>query len=304
MMWNIKKIGQLSGERWDTSQYYEIVKATELWPEYQNLIESSIDKVGRPSSICSKLDGYEIHHIIPRSFGGIDDKFNLCYLTPYEHILAHYYLAVMTKNVHMMLAFRLMVQTDFDIILTDERKRLKRLEYWGKVRELARRRMFTEEARQTISSKAKERWSNWKKTGQVEEIKKNIARTTKEGMANSIKSQIRTRVNLGCKKYWNPETGERRNWYPGMPEFKEPWIRGRGPLLSEESRKKLSETLKKDPHKWYHNDELKLNRTFKQSEIVPDGWIPGIKKEYEGNYAKIKRQLKEDKLQELQSTHQ
>lgn len=39
-------------------------------------------------------DGYkEKHHIVPKSLGGLDNKDNLIYLTPREHLLAHYILA-------------------------------------------------------------------------------------------------------------------------------------------------------------------------------------------------------------------
>ena len=283
-------------------EFDELLRTSEYGSKYLSVIKMG-DKRIKPTNMRGRsIKGYERHHIIPRAFGG-EDKDNIVLLTVYEHILVHYYLVLMTKNVHMFHAFNWMMGKQYTKLTDLEKIQLSELKHWAEIREQARKRMFSIEGRQTISLKAKERWDDWKKTGKIDKIKKNIARTTKEGMANSIKSQIRTRANLGCKKYWNPETGECRNWYPGMPEFTEPWIRGRKPM-SKEAKEKLSITIKKDPHKWYHNDELKLNRTFKQSEIVPDGWIHGIKKEYEGNYAKIKRQLKEDKLQELQSTHQ
>ena len=242
--------------------------------------------------------GFEKHHIIPRAFGGTDEHSNLVKLTIYEHILAHYYLALGTKNVHMFHAFNCIMGKQYKALSDLEKIKLEELEHWAQIREQARQRMFSVEGRVTISEKTKARWQRFRESGRIEEVKKNISKTTAEGMASSKKSQIRTRVNLGCKKYWNPETGEQRNWYPGMPEFEAPWVRGRRPL-SEESLNKLRTTLNKDPHKWYYNDELKINRTFKASETVPEGWHPGAKREYRHNYKKQKRQKMVDKMQEL-----
>lgn len=42
---------------------------------------------------------YERHHIIPKHDGGTDDKDNLVLLTLYEHLLAHYLLAVKYENI-------------------------------------------------------------------------------------------------------------------------------------------------------------------------------------------------------------
>ena len=41
---------------------------------------------------------YELHHIIPRCLGGINDKTNLVLLTSREHFLAHYLLCKINQN--------------------------------------------------------------------------------------------------------------------------------------------------------------------------------------------------------------
>jgi hypothetical protein len=42
---------------------------------------------------CQSVDGYcEMHHIVPRSLGGSDDKDNLIKLTPRQHYIAHWML--------------------------------------------------------------------------------------------------------------------------------------------------------------------------------------------------------------------
>lgn len=47
-----------------------------------------------------KGDGkyYELHHIVPVFLGGTNDKSNLILLTLYEHVLAHYLLAIENEN--------------------------------------------------------------------------------------------------------------------------------------------------------------------------------------------------------------
>ena len=45
--------------------------------------------------------GYtEKHHIIPKSFGGSNDYFNIAYLTAREHFLCHLLLTKMTTGEH------------------------------------------------------------------------------------------------------------------------------------------------------------------------------------------------------------
>ena len=42
-----------------------------------------------PNQLKGRLQGYERHHILPRSLGGLDNKENLIKLTPREHFIAH-----------------------------------------------------------------------------------------------------------------------------------------------------------------------------------------------------------------------
>ena len=54
----------------------------------------------------NKDDGiFELHHILPRSLGGSDEKENLVLLTPEEHYQAHYYLWKFTNAKQMACAF-------------------------------------------------------------------------------------------------------------------------------------------------------------------------------------------------------
>lgn len=254
--------------------------------------------VGKEPSTLKNERGFEKHHIIPRCFGGSNDKSNIVKLTTYEHILAHYYLALGTENIHMFTAINLMMGKSFKKLSDLERVKIEELEHWSVIREQCRQKHYSDEGRATISQKAKERWQRFKKSGRIDEVRANISKTTSEGIANSKKAQIRTRVNLGCKKYWNPETGEARNWYPGMPPFESPWIPGR-PKMTESAKQKLKETLARCKKHFYHNDELKINTTFNENDTIPAGWIRGKKVEYDVTTKIYKRTIKEQRLQEL-----
>lgn len=290
----------MNRSRLTSDEFIQIMQTSNYGERYNELINKAVQINGHAKNVTpsNKRRGFEIHHIIPRSFGGINDESNLVYLTPYEHILAHYYLYLGTNNAHMLLAFRLMVDMDFQKLTMNERTDLEVLSHWGKVREECRQRIMTDEGRATISKKAKERWQRFKESGRIDEVRANISRTTTEGMVNSKKAQIRTRVNLGCKKYWNPETGEARNWYPGMPPFESPWIPGR-PKMTESAKQKLKETLARCKKHFYHNDELKINTTFNETDIIPAGWTKGKKVEYDATTKIYKRTVKEQRLQEL-----
>jgi hypothetical protein len=51
---------------------------------------------------------YELHHILPKSLGGTDEKENLILLTYREHYLAHFLLWKIHGNNKMLYAFWLM----------------------------------------------------------------------------------------------------------------------------------------------------------------------------------------------------
>jgi hypothetical protein len=50
----------------------------------------------------------ENHHILPKSMGGTDDTNNLVYLTPREHLLAHWLLWKIHRNRSMAFSFWMM----------------------------------------------------------------------------------------------------------------------------------------------------------------------------------------------------
>ena len=63
---------------------------------YSKMYERFIEKCRSRKDI--KGDFYEIHHILPKSLGGGNDKNNLIKLTPREHFFAHLLLSKMYYN--------------------------------------------------------------------------------------------------------------------------------------------------------------------------------------------------------------
>lgn len=70
----------------------------------------------------TKLQGYyEIHHIIPRSLSGSNNKDNLVLLTYKEHILAHMLLCLINpKDKNMFLSFSFLVELKSEHISENE----------------------------------------------------------------------------------------------------------------------------------------------------------------------------------------
>lgn len=281
-------------EELDPESFTELILTSKYHRNYQDIIESNKDRS------VKKQRGFEIHHIIPRCFGGSDDPINLIKLTTKEHILIHYYLALMTNHIHMFHAFNYMIGNKFKKLSEMDQIELEELEKWSSIRDQSRKRGFSEKARKTIAEKARLRWEKWRQSGEIESIKQNISDATKVAM-QTPEAQIKVRVNLGGKRYYNPETDTEIYWHEGDPILSHPWRPGRRGN-SEESRKKVSKTLK--GKKWYYNDELQINRTFGYDEKIPPGWKPGQPYKYRGNYTKLKKQKSIDILISLKEQEQ
>lgn len=285
----------MTENRLTPQEFNSLVSTSEYGAKYLQLIFSSkIDE-----EIQQKKHGCEIHHIIPRCYGGGNEQDNLIKLTTYGHILAHYYLALITNNIYMYTSFWMMINRAYPKTTCAEQIQLSELEYWAKVREESFKHHINEEGRKKISEKAKDRWKRFRESGRIDEVKNNISKTTKEGMKKSKHSQIRTRINLNSKWYYNETEDKEMHWYEGMEE-PDPtlWRRGRRGN-SKESREKLKKTLNARRKIFYHNDELKINTTFNEGDIIPPGWEIGSRPEYRGNNSKFSKIEKENKLNAL-----
>ena len=139
---------------------------------YESLIETRRSK-GIPQ-------GYkEIHHIVPRSFGGSDDPDNLVALTAREHFVAHRLLAKMYPNSGMVHAVYKMACSN----LTMQRYRVTGRVY-EQLRKAHAHRVSTDE---------------------VAKMKKSLAAKGKKQSAEHIKARTESRKQSG-KSWFSDET--------------------------------------------------------------------------------------------------
>ncbi|AZV02167.1 homing endonuclease [Pectobacterium phage Arno162] len=77
---------------------------------YDELISSAIINNGRPIGMEKKgRDAFlDRHHIIPKCIGGSDNRSNLVYLTPRQHLLAHHLLIKIYDSSGLRFAYHLM----------------------------------------------------------------------------------------------------------------------------------------------------------------------------------------------------
>lgn len=131
---------------------------------YDTLIERR-KQMGRP-------EGYvEVHHIVPRSFGGTDDPTNLVAMTAREHFIAHRLLAKMYPESGMVHAVYKMVCAN---------QTTKRYKVTSRVYELLR----TEHARRVSEDK-------------VAAMKKSLAAKGKKQSPEHIKARTESRKRNG-----------------------------------------------------------------------------------------------------------
>lgn len=290
----IENTSQISMHRLSETEFYRLLIESKYGQKYIEIINNA------KSSIYESCVKTEIHHILPRAYGGTNNKKNLIKLSCKDHLLAHLYLALITKNIHMFHAVNFMFDRIFNNLDDIEKVTIEQVENFAKIRELSKCRMYSTDARMTISKKAEKRWKKFKESGRIDEVKKNISNQTIIGMKESKHVQIKTRVNLNSKWYYNEKEDKEMHWYEGMddPDPIE-WRRGRRPF-TEKTKAKLKDTLNKQKKKFYHNDELKINTTFNTGDIIPNGWEPGKKMEYCGNRRKKINESRINKLNELQ----
>lgn len=80
--------------------------------EYNDFIDLIVEKNGKPQydfehKRMNRIEGFHIHHIIPKSLGGTNDSSNLVYMTTDEHIHAHKLLSQFA-GTKMIYAYNLM----------------------------------------------------------------------------------------------------------------------------------------------------------------------------------------------------
>lgn len=201
---------------------------------YNNLIDNAKNRQ-------INLEYYEIHHIIPRCMNGPDDADNLVKLTLREHYICHKLLTlVYPDNRSLANAFWQMT------LFTK-----KALEKYKNNLKSPRTRAFDFEKINITNREFEWAKLNWLQRVKNNPVKRtenqlqNIINGTKLGMQN-IEVLQKCRSNLGKRHYYNKETKQRHLWKPNDPEpDMNIYCWGR-PKLSDEHKRKLSETQTQD----------------------------------------------------------
>ena len=269
--------------------------------EYSKIYDKIIARGKERGYDKRKLDGYyEMHHIIPKCLGGGNAKDNLVLLTAKEHFVCHLLLERIYPNDKglKLAAYRLIYgNKEFREGLKVTSKTIENVKHNAieTIREYGRQRIHKEEECKIISQKAKQRWKLFNESGRIEEIKRNISKSTKKAMSNP-EIIAKTKINAGSKWYTNIKTNQAMHWYEGM-DLPDPaiWRMGR-PKLSDETKNRIKKVQTNIGY--YYNDEIKENRRFSLNEPIPEGWIRGRKQEYFGNSKVNRKKRKNNEDQE------
>lgn len=235
------------------------------------------------------INGYELHHIIPRMIIKDDSENNVVKLKYADHVLAHYYLSqCVDKNsiyYHGILsAFTIMIGNENDISLNELKNKLSELEEKRKEgitlhTKWLKEHKIPQEQRNKMIEGTKKFYEN-----ETEEHKQMRIKHISEGKLKQhlkYSDEIRKKLSESHKGKKvipykrTPETLEKlshsvKSYFENLPEgeyskiMKERWSN------NKEGREKLSKFRK--GKKWYNNG--KITKQLKEDE-VPDGWIKG-----------------------------
>lgn len=203
---------------------------------YDNLIKKGQDRQ-------TVLPYTEMHHIVPKSLGGSDDKSNLVALTLREHYLAHKLLCYIYPHERAVsCALWIMTVTTVGAI---------RKAAYGfnelKVNETlikGRMRYFLETKGKNIVISSREyeqarQWfhNNMKNRKYSDEAKTHVSQGTKKGMQNRQCIEKCISGSKGCHFYHDKIDGKVYKWFPGDPDIDHnqyEW--GRTPMTEEQKK--------------------------------------------------------------------
>lgn len=181
--------------------------------------------------------GYEVHHICPKSLGGDNTRENLVKLSTYDHIVAHYLLALAMPCDQTIAALYYVSNAQIKNLSNVEQIKLEDLEQWSVLRERGLKRSVQ---RRLAKSQSLESRARRKKT--CIERYGNIcgAMHTPERKAKAIKHSLESRNRL---------YGDN----------------GAGAMHTKEAVRKSKESLRKTieeryggkPMVWCHTEEVK-----------------------------------------------
>ena len=197
---------------------------------YTNLISKA------QSEDRSKGQGtyYELHHIVPKSMGGGDDRDNLVLLTAREHYIAHLLLTKCTEGkakAKMFLAFNRIVNSNsLDKEIKTSRLYQYLRENFAKVSsEMNTGRVMSDEQRMQLSIARKGK----PKPPRSEEHKRNLSKANK-GKITSDETKQKISVSLTGKQHTEETKRKLSLAKKGKPGRKQ----------SEETKQKISNSIK------------------------------------------------------------
>ncbi|END3518158.1 hypothetical protein ABFK60_001240 [Escherichia coli O13/129/135:H4] len=194
---------------------------------YDLLVQKAITENGRPEKRHNYTDGFEIHHITPKSCGGDDSSDNLVFFTHKQHFLAHHMLARLKGGV-MSQAWFLMCheKTRSGIGLKITSRQYETARKLASDRTGERNKNMSQETRDKISSTLKKLFDN-------EEQRERLA-SYRRGKKHSDEHKERLRIASTGKRH----TEESKLKISIGAKNREPWERK---PFTDETKAKMSE---------------------------------------------------------------
>lgn len=233
---------------------------------YNNIIERA-----KQRQIKNPLNGYkEIHHVIPRSIGGTNEQSNLVELTLKEHFLCHELLVYIYPNSkEVVYALWMMATTTIASKYNSSNRNKNVQQIHISASQYERIKLLY------IKFKSQKRYS-------VQE-RKNVSDGTKNAMQDI---EIRKKCgikNKGSKWYYNKTTLECYKWYQGDNDIDLNIYNWGRPKISNNDKRKISETQKLKKSSYYeipnsYNNETKERIIFiyeyneYTNVTIPRGW--------------------------------
>lgn len=216
---------------------------------------------------------YENHHILPKSIGGLNNKDNLVLLTFREHFLAH--LLLVHIYTYDPLLKRKMVYALYELtrrskthqrILSSRQYETARTLFVQAVSETHKGKKMSDEAKEKIGKKSKERWEN-------KEFRQNRSDASK---------------------------GEKNSFY-GKTHTEETKNKIRKHKMPSESREKLSKANSGRKHTKEEKEKISnanKNRTIEQKEAISKKISESVSGERHPMYGKHHSEASKQKMRE------
>ena len=236
---------------------------------YKKIYDNLIIKAKNRKNI---YEYYEIHHIIPKSIGGTNDKNNLVKLTLREHFVAHKLLINIYPN-SKELKYALWMMT-ISTIKAEERMMNEKKNIRGRLKFFLNKKNKKiissyeyELLRLSISEIKKQ-----KKYSKSE--RENVSNGTIRGMRNIEVINKCISGSKGCHYYYDKKTKQVFKWFPGDKDIdltKYTWGRG---AMTDEQRKKISD-LKNLKKRYFIIPQLNTKYTMYVDYLnsVPYNWV-------------------------------